>query len=47
LQREPAIGPGIVHRIIRETQRKHFDAPLDTRAGAPARHSDRRPRQAA
>jgi hypothetical protein len=23
----PVRGPGIVHRLIREVQRKHFDAP--------------------
>jgi hypothetical protein len=47
LRREPAIGPGATHRVIREAQKKHFDPPADTRSGTPARHADRRPHRAA
>jgi hypothetical protein len=29
----PIAGPGIIHRVARETQRAYFDPPQDTRVG--------------
>jgi len=30
----PVIGPGTVHRAVREAQRAHFDPPMDQHAAA-------------
>ena len=27
IAKHPAVGPGLIHRLIRETQRKYFDRP--------------------
>jgi hypothetical protein len=30
IAKQPAVGPGLIHRLIRETQRQFFDPPLST-----------------
>jgi hypothetical protein len=36
----PAVGPGLVSRVCREVQARHFDPPLATETSAP-RHKAR------
>ena len=33
ISRHPILGDGLLHRVIMEVQRRHLDAPLETRTG--------------
>jgi hypothetical protein len=41
LKHYPEIGPGVVYRVVSETQRQFFDPPLETERHEP-QHSRRR-----
>jgi hypothetical protein len=43
----PEVGDGVLHRIIMEIQRKHFDPPLSTHAGQPHHGQKYVPRRSA